>query len=262
MITGVSLAPAEVGREWCQTGWVTNEDTKPRVDELAETFAEVARVLRSERAVQATLERIVQLAVTTIDGCDHAGVTFVEGGNLSTPAASDDIPRLVDAIQYETGEGPCLDAIREHEVFQTDDLSQEARWPNFSQRAAKESGVASMLSYRLFIEHDTMGALNLYSEDRAGFDLGDRAVGSIFAAHAAVALSAAKQQQQMEEAVETRDVIGQAKGILMAREHINADEAFELLRQSSQRLNIKLRALAQQVANDVTQEAGSPPSSA
>ncbi len=77
-----------------------------------------------------------------------------------------------------------------------------------------------------------------------------------------MALSAAKQQQQMEEAVETRDVIGQAKGILMAREHINADEAFELLRQSSQRLNIKLRALAQQVANDVTQEAGSPPSSA
>lgn len=182
---------------------------------------------------------------------------------MRTPAATDKVPRQVDAIQYESSEGPCLDAIREHDVFQTGDLLLEDRWPNFSRRAAEETGVASMLSYRLFIEEDTMGALNLYSRHKAAFDAEDRAVGSIFAAHAAVALSAAKQQDQLEQAIETRDVIGQAKGILMARQHISADEAFDMLRQALQRLNIKLRDLAEQVATkDTIPEARSQPRSA
>jgi GAF domain-containing protein len=235
---------------------VAGEDPSTQVGDLAETFAEVARALRAEGSVQATLDKIVELAVSTIDGCDHAGVTLVEDGAVRTPAASDDVPELVDTVQYETGEGPCLDAIREHEVFQTDDLTQEARWPNFSRRAAGESGVLSILAYRLFVEADTMGALNLFSRERDAFDADDRAVGSIFAAHAAVALSAARQKDQLEQAIATRDVIGQAKGILMARQDVTADQAFEMLRRGSQRLNIKLRDLAKQVAS---QEAGSPP---
>jgi GAF domain-containing protein len=240
---------------------VPTEDFPSPTDELAETFAEIARTLRAERSVQATLERIVELAAKTIDGCDHAGVTFVERGRMHTPAASDDVPGLVDAVQYETGEGPCLDAIREHEVFQTDDLAEEPRWPGFSRRAAEASGVASILSYRLFIEADTMGALNLYSRQKAAFDVEDRAVGSIFAAHAAVALSAARQQEQLEQAIQTRDLIGQAKGILMARQHVSADEAFEMLRRGSQRLNLKLREVARQVAEGPTGSPDSPPSS-
>ena len=216
--------------------------------ELSEIFAEVARSLRAVEGVQATLDRIVTLAVQVIDGCDHAGVSFVQGRIVVTPAASDDVPRLVDAVQYETGEGPCLDAIREHEVFETDDLPGETRWPHFSARAARESGVVSVLSFRLFVEEDTLGALNLYSKRPAAFDADDRVVGSVFAAHAAVALSAAVKQQQLEDALESRDVIGQAKGILMAREEVTADEAFDMLRRGSQRLNVKLRTLAQQIA--------------
>ncbi len=178
---------------------------------------------------------------------------------MRTPAASDDVPRLVDTVQYETGEGPCLDAIREHEVFQTDDLEKEPRWPNFSQRAAEKSGVSSMLCYRLFVDADTMGALNLYSKERNAFDAEDRAVGSIFAAHASVALSAARQKDQLEQAIETRDLIGQAKGILMARQDVTAEQAFDMLRRGSQRLNIKLRELARQVATGESREGGSPP---
>ncbi|MDQ6715011.1 MAG: GAF and ANTAR domain-containing protein [Actinomycetota bacterium] len=239
---------------------MASEESTSRVESLGETFAEVARTLRGERSVQATLDKIVELAVKTIDGCEHAGVTLVERGKMRTPAASDEIPRLVDAVQYETGEGPCLDAIRDHDVFQTDDLTQEPRWPNFSRRAAEESGVASMLAYRLYIEEDTMGSLNLYSMQEAAFDAEDRAVGSIFAAHAAVALSAANQQDNLEQAIETRDVIGQAKGILMARQHVSADEAFEMLRRASQRLNIKLRVLAKQVATEPNSPGSPPPS--
>jgi hypothetical protein len=103
-----------------------------RQGDLAEIFASVARQLQAEgSSVQATLDRMVQLAVETIDGCDHAGISLIEGRKISTPAATDNIPVLVDAIQYETDEGPCLDAIRKHEVFQTDDLSRERRWPKF-----------------------------------------------------------------------------------------------------------------------------------
>jgi GAF domain-containing protein len=236
---------------------VAGEEQTTSIADLAETFAEVARALRAEGSVKATLDRIVELAVTTVEGCEHAGITLVEQGTVRTPAASDDVPAVVDAVQYETGEGPCLDAIREHEVFQTDDLLNEPRWPNFSRRAAEASGVASMLAYRLFIEADTMGALNLYSKQKYAFDGEDRAVGSIFAAHAAVALSAARHQDQLEQAIETRDLIGQAKGILMARQDVTADQAFDMLRRGSQRLNIKLRELARQVAGGESPHAGS-----
>ena len=125
---------------------------------FAEAIAEVARQLQAERSAQATLQTMVELAVSTIRGCDHAGVSIVERDEqIDTPAASDDVPRHVDALQYESNEGPCLDAIREHAVFQTDDLHAERRWPDFSARATRETGVRSVLSFRLFVEQDTSG---------------------------------------------------------------------------------------------------------
>ncbi|MGH9264682.1 MAG: GAF and ANTAR domain-containing protein [Acidimicrobiales bacterium] len=209
----------------------------------------MARSLLAQEDVQHTLQRIVELAVETIDGCDCAGISFIKGKELSTSAASSDVPRQVDAIQYEVGEGPCLDAIREHDIFRTGDLGRERRWPQFSSRAQQETGVTSMVSFRLFVEGDTLGALNLYSKAPDAFDDRAVAVGSVFAAHAAIALSTALHDEQMEEALQSRDVIGQAKGILMAREHVSADEAFDMLRRASQRVNVKLRDIARQIAD-------------
>jgi transcriptional regulator with GAF, ATPase, and Fis domain len=217
--------------------------------ELAETFADVARALLDEEDVDGTLNKITALAVDTIDGCDHAGVSLVQGRHITTRAATDDIPGHVDATQYQTDQGPCLDAIRAHETFRIDDLAAEDRWPRFSRRAAEETGVASMLSFRLFVDGDTMGALNLYSKQRAAFDDEALAMGSVFATHAAVALSGAQHDEQMRLALQSRDVIGQAKGILMARQHVSADEAFAILRRASQRMNVKLRELAERVAS-------------
>ena len=221
----------------------------------AEVFAEVARSLLAQEDVQHTLQKIVDLAVETLDGCDCAGITFLKGRQFSTPAASSDVPRAVDAIQYETVEGPCLDAIREHEVFRTGDLGHEGRWPKFSARAQKETGVRSMVCFRLFVNGDTLGALNLYSRSIDAFDDQAVAVGSVFAAHAAVALSTALHDEQLEEALQSRDLIGQAKGILMAREHVNADEAFDMLRRASQRVNKKLRDIAREIAESATTSA-------
>ena len=105
-----------------------------------------------------------------------------------------------------------------------------------------------MLSFRLFAEGDTMGALNLYSKERAAFDDRALAIGSVFATHAAVALASAQHDEQMLQALLSRDVIGQAKGILMAQQQVTAEEAFEILRRASQRMNMKLRELAERVA--------------
>lgn len=106
--------------------------------------------MQAETAAQETLQKLVELAVTTIGGCDHAGVSVVKD-KFETAAASDDVPRQVGRLQYESGEGPCLSAIRDHDVFLADDLSTDDRWPNFSSRAAAETGVRSMLSFRLFL---------------------------------------------------------------------------------------------------------------
>lgn len=215
----------------------------------ADAFADMARALLSQEDVQHTLQKICDLAVETIDGCDHAGISFLKGRKVDTPAASDDVPRKVDAIQYEVAEGPCLDAIRDHEVFETGDLGRERRWPHFSSRAQAETGITSMMCFRLFVEGDTLGALNLYSKAANAFGEESRTVGLVFAAHAAVALSSAVHEEQMEEALQSRDLIGQAKGILMAREGITADQAFDMLRRASQRLNIKLRDVAGTIVN-------------
>ena len=218
-----------------------------RVD-LAETFGAIARTLLAANDVQQTLDRIVRLAVRTIDGCDLAGVTLIEGRSLRTAAGTGHLPVLVDAIQYETGEGPCLDAIREHEVFRSGNLAREVRWPQFSSRANTETGVTSMLGFRLFASEDTMGALNLYSMEPDAFADEALAIGVVFAAHAGVALSSAREEANLRAALASRDLIGQAKGILMSSEHITAGRAFEELRIASQHLNRKLRDVASDVA--------------
>ena len=148
-------------------------------------------------------------------------------------AATDEVPPRVDAIQYETGQGPCLQAMAEHAAYLIDDLGADERWPAFSRRAAEETGVRSMLSFRLFVEEDTIGALNLYSRHPAAFDDHDCAVVTVLAAHAAIAMSAAREQEraeQLEDALRSSREIGMAMGVLMGRTGATEDEAFALLR--------------------------------
>ncbi|MET0187650.1 MAG: GAF and ANTAR domain-containing protein, partial [Pseudonocardia sediminis] len=168
----------------------------------------------------------------------------------TTVAATDDVPVRVDAIQYELGEGPCVGAMTDHEIYLIDDLATEPRWPRFSRRAAAETGVASMLSFRLFLEEDTIGALNLFSRTVAAFTAHDRDVGAVLAAHAAVAMAAARQREraeQLDTALATSRRIGIAMGVLMARRSVTEQRAFDLLREESQHRNTKLRDVAEAV---------------
>lgn len=215
-------------------------------------FGEVARSLASHEDQQATLTRIVHLAVEHLESCQFAGISWVEGRNITSPASSNEVPRIVDAIQAEVDEGPCLDAIKQHTVFQTGDLAGEERWPNFAARAHGATGIRSILSLRLFLEEDTMGALNLYATQPDAFDETDVALASVFAAHAAVAMSAARREENLERKADSRDLIGQAKGMLMARSDLDDKAAFDLLRRASQRLNVKLVKVAEQVVDGRT----------
>jgi len=230
-------------------------------NELAATFAEIARALYSAHTVQETLHRIVAFSVGTIEGCSGAGISFVKGDDIVTPVWTDPNVLAVDSMQYATGQGPCLDAIARGESFYAEDLLNDPRWPDFGPRAA-EAGMRSLLSFCLFGE-TTLGALNLYARFPRAFDATDRAKGLIFATHAGVALAAAteiedaaqalaveiERLENLHGALASRQVIGRAEGILMQREHITADQAFDLLRRASQNLNTKLREVAQYVVD-------------
>jgi len=189
-----------------------------REAELAGAFAEVARSLMAEPTFAGMLGRICRVAVDVVPGCQYAGTTIVRGRSPETLASAGDLARRVDALQDETGEGPCVDAIRDHEIFETADLSLEERWPRFARRAAEETGVRSVLAMRLYAEEDTYGALNLYSGQVDAFGDDARAIGGVLAAHAAVAFSASRDHELLEtlkNALASRDVVGQAKGVLM-----------------------------------------------
>jgi transcriptional regulator with GAF, ATPase, and Fis domain len=219
--------------------------------DLAEVFADIARQLEAEISPERTQGRVTRAAVATVGGCDHAAISIVRRqGEVKTVAPTDVVPTLVDAIQYETGEGPCLTAIYEHATYLIDDLADDRRWPAFGRRAAEETGVRCMLSFRLFLRGDTIGALNLYSRRAAAFDEHDSAVGTVLAAHAAVAMAAAvehERAEQLEAALGSSREIGMAMGVLMSRGRTSQDEAFDLLRRASQHLNRKLRDVAADV---------------
>ena len=179
-----------------------------------------------------------------VDGCDHAGITLVHHEQLSSPAVSDDVVARVDALQFEYGQGPCVDAVRESEVVHSGDIARDGRWPVWGPRTASETGVRSMMCFRLFTSKDTIGALNLYADREAAFDDEDREHGLALAAHVALAIVASQQIETLHVGLDTRTTIGQATGMLMERFSLSPDVAFKVLKRVSQDSNRKLRDVA------------------
>ena len=216
-------------------------------DEALVHLAELSRRLAAEDHLDGLLQRIVDLGTEEIDRCDGVSMMLIgRGGAISTPAFSSIPARDSDLAQYATDEGPCLEAIREHEMVIIDDLRSEVRWPDYRQRALA-LGVRSMMGVRLFVTGDTIGALDFYSQQPHAFDRRAQLYGQVFASHAAIALKAAITETGLERALHSRDVIGQAKGILMERHRLSAWEAFERLRQLSQERNRPLREFAEEL---------------
>jgi GAF domain-containing protein len=221
-------------------------------EDLATVFLDIARHLEAADGPRRTQERITRAAVATVPGCQTAAISLVRRrGPIHTVAPTDDLAPRVDEIQYDSGQGPCLDAIAHDVLYRTGDLTREGRWPDFAALAAERTGVRSMLTFRLFVQDDVLGALNMYSRRTDAFDDHAVAVGAILAGHAALAVTAARERERVEnltEALHSNRDIGVAIGILMAAGRLTRDEAFDLLRRTSQWLNVKLRDVAAEVA--------------
>lgn len=215
--------------------------------DLAKRFGQISEDLLAEPEEEPTLERIVRTAIATIPSASVCSVTLRHAdGTLETPVCTSPLGRKLDDLQHELGEGPCLDAIWTMDTNVIEDTRTETRWPSWCQQAAA-LGVISALGVRIETSTEVIGALNLTSGTAGAFDHTDIAIASIFARHAANALAVSQQLTTLHAALQTRQAIGVAQGLLMQRYGLTLDQAFEVLRRYSQDRNIKLRDVARQL---------------
>ncbi|MFJ6514110.1 GAF and ANTAR domain-containing protein [Streptomyces sp. NPDC091406] len=217
---------------------------------FAQQIATMAHDLLEQDSVSGTLDRIARSATELVEGCDAAGILTLRSDQVQTLASTEPMVDESDRLQGRLKEGPCFDAARRRDgerVYRIADLTVlQQRWPAFAPPAA-DLGIGSMMGFLLFTDEENLGALNLYSRLPGRFTETSETAAWVLASHAAVALSSARNQAQLTEAVATRHVIGEAMGILMTRHRIAENEAFNVLRRHSQDHNIKLREVARQV---------------
>jgi transcriptional regulator with GAF, ATPase, and Fis domain len=213
------------------------------VADLVQTLQE-----RQETDVDTVLGELTQSAVRFLPGAQYAGITVVtRDGKVRTASATDHYPVLLDEIQQRHDEGPCLSAAWEHHVIRVNDITLERRWPAYCREAVEETPIRSIVSFQLFADHHSMGALNFYSEEPNAFDDEAAELGLILATHTALAWNMVRRDEQFRSALASRDIIGQAKGMIMERFKIDAVQAFELLKRLSQSSNTPLAVVARQL---------------
>ena len=215
------------------------------VDLPAATIAEAIRTAVARSTPAEALQGVIAMAVQT-GPCDAASITMRGAGKtVDTVASSDAKVEQADLLQYELGEGPSLDAVWTNGVFIVPNLVADGRWPHWAPQAA-ELGIGASLAVHLFTDA-ALGSLNLYSLAPRGFTESDIENAKVIAAQASVVLAYARTQQNLWQAIDVRNLIGQAQGILMQRYGLTAPKAFAVLRRYSQHHNIKLTVLAEQL---------------
>ena len=215
--------------------------------ELAVRMADLARNTALPRNIDDVLAGVTTAVVEMIPATDTCGVLLIgKGRKFSSLYGTSDLIYKLDALQEEFGEGPCISAAVDELIVRTDDFAQEQRWPRYSP-AMVDLGVRSGLSFKLYTGATTAGALNLFSLRPHAFNGESEAIGAVLAAHAASAIIASRHGEQLEAALNTRDTIGQAKGVIMERFKVDAVRAFDMLRELSQTSNTRLIDIAQRV---------------
>jgi GAF domain-containing protein len=214
-------------------------------------FAELSRIMLTTQSLDTTLGRIAELARRTVGEATDVSVTLLERDRPVTAVFTGDLAAFLDERQYEIGFGPCIEAALTGATIIIADTSASDVHPDFA-RTALRHGVTHTLSVGLPVEHRTIGAINVYGTGPGSFDAATVETVTSFAGSAAVAAanadihaSTANLARNLERALESRAVIDQAKGILMARHGMSPSAAFDLLSEQSQRTNRKLRALAE-----------------
>jgi GAF domain-containing protein len=219
------------------------------VDELLRALS---RVVLVDRTLEEVLGEITDVARRNIPGTEASSITLIRGDRGFTAAHSGEMALAADELQYAKGYGPCLDAGRGNAILRVDDMRTETRWPDYAAKVQAE-GVRSSLSVPLPYQGTSIGALNNYATEPAAFATPESLAAALEVAEAiaVVVVNAdahaqlGEQARNMRLAMDSRAVIEQAKGVLMAQRHLDADQAFEVLREASQRYNRKLRDIAQ-----------------
>ena len=219
------------------------EATHQRIAELVQDLYG-----RPDTDSETVIAELAENAAVEIPGAQYAGVTVTRNAkHIDTPAATHKWPILLDEIQQRHREGPCLTAAWEEKTIHVADLETDERFPLYARDVLTQTPIRSVMAFQLFIAGETMGALNVYAEQAHAFAAETKTIGLIFAAHSSVAWNAARRDDQFKRALASRDMIGQAKGMIMERYGVDAVRAFELLRKLSQDSNVPLIQVATEV---------------
>lgn len=230
---------------------------EPRIADAAAgapgaVFEGLAHVVYSAEDYAEVYQAICDAALLLVDGCNHASLMIEQGGRLVTAAATDETAQLVDRLEREVGEGPCVDAIHE-ECAQLDrDLTERPSWPSLATRVLADTPVRSMAGFRLIVDDRKVGALNLFSDTPGGLGPSSVDQGAVLAAFASVALGSSARQEQartLRDGLASNREIGKAVGLMMAFHKVGDQEAFDILRKASQEMNLKLSEVARQVVD-------------
>lgn len=223
--------------------------------EVAGAMSAVAAALQLPIDLDETLLLITRSAADTVPGVCEASISITaRDGRIETLAPTDPLVSRADHLQYELQQGPCLDAAIEQTVVVVESLADDPRWPDFGPKAAA-LGFGSQVAFQFRAEPNIRGALNLYGVERNAIDEGSIQLGSMFAAQIALAMGWARQDTTLNEAIATRNTIGQAVGIVMERYQLDSDRAFRFLVRLSQTGNEKLRLVAGRIVDETNQQA-------
>jgi transcriptional regulator with GAF, ATPase, and Fis domain len=246
-----------IGRTGCGTAAVGQfADRRPsserHVDPLQSTVAELAGAVVSGASIEEVLRKLTSTSLTLVPGADYAQISIVDNGALLSLAATSQLTAVLESAQQAARQGPCFEAVTARRTIRCDDLSTDSRWPRLT-RLANATGVRSVLSSPLDIAGDTGATLDLFGRRPGAFAAGTETVVAVLASHAAIAVVRDKQDRQFRAALASRDIIGQAKGIVMERFGVDATRAFEMLVAISQDTNTPVRDLAAKVVDTASQ---------
>jgi hypothetical protein len=229
--------------------------------DLASSLASLSQLSAGRIGLRELLTQVATMAVQAIPGADGAGLTLLETGRADVIVKSAEFVRQIEDIQYGLGQGPCISAAAEGKTMRSGSLGGDPRWPRFGPRAGR-LGVHSVLALPLLTPGGVVGAMNVYAHARDAFDAHAERIGEVFSVPAAISVLNAQLLDQSERitaqlhaALTTRPVIDQAIGILRSRSGDTAEEAFDSLRQLSQRQHTKLADLAGQIVDEAVARA-------
>jgi len=226
-------------------------------EQLTSALAHAARTINQARTAEETLQTIAETALLSIPSVQHVGVSVLDhNGRPETKAATSDLVLELDRLQYSLDEGPCVDILRGDSVVAAPHIRHDQRWPGYVPVAVRR-GLKAQLAVKLYLDEvGTVGGLNMYSTESEEIDPQAPGIADLFATHAALALGKALRVDDLRQALQTREIIGQAVGLLMQEHDLDTDGAFGFLVRTSSHSNTKVREVAAQMVADHERKVG------